>query len=340
MDRILMVDDSAFMRKLISDILNKIPNVSEVRIARNGQNCLDILDADNGFDLILMDIEMPVMDGLSALRQIKKDYSIPVVMLSAVNDQAVTIKALEYGAADFIEKPVNLMEIQDEWVRELYAKIKNICGRSSKPQVSARHITAANSNNPNRAHKKRNAKPQAVVIGSSTGGPKALLEIIKGVSHTNVPVFIVQHMPAGFTRTFSERLNEESGATVVEASDNMLIKNQIYLCPGNYHMTIQGDRLKLDQRPKMHGTRPAVDYLFETAAAHYGADLTAFILTGMGHDGTAGLQTIMDEGGYAIAEDQESCTVFGMPRSAIEAHVVDEVVSLHEIGKILQTIVG
>lgn len=335
MNRILMVDDSAFMRKVISDILNKMPSVSTVRIARNGKNCLDILDADNDFDIILMDIEMPVMDGLSALRQIKKDYSIPVIMLSAVSDQAVTIKALEYGAADFIEKPVNLMEIQDEWVRELYAKIKNICGRSSKPPVAANHKAK-----PNGAHKKRNIRPQAVVIGSSTGGPKALLEIIKGVSHTNIPVFIVQHMPAGFTRTFSERLNEESGATVVEASDNMLVKNQIYLCPGNYHMTIQGDRLKLDQRPKMHGTRPAVDYLFETAAAHYGANLTAFILTGMGHDGTAGLQTIMDEGGYVIAEDQESCTVFGMPRSAIEAQVVDEVVSLHEIGKILQTIVG
>lgn len=334
-----MVDDSAFMRKVISDILNKMPSIATVKIARNGKNCLDILQDNADFDLILMDVEMPLMDGLSALRQIKKSYSIPVVMLSAVSDQAITIKALEYGAADFIEKPVNLMAIQDEWVRELHVKIKNICDKAGKAKGQTAHKIIQNEGL-RKKPKTRNNHPAAVVIGSSTGGPKALLEIIKGIKQTNVPIFIVQHMPAGFTRSFSERLNEECGAQVVEAQDNMLIKNQIYLCPGDYHMTLHDNHIKLDQRPKMHGTRPAVDHLFETAATRYGKNLTAFILTGMGRDGTAGLQEISDEGGYVIAQDQASCTVFGMPRSAIEAHVVDEVASLTEIGKILKMIVG
>lgn len=334
MYRILMVDDSAFMRKVISDILHKMPSVETVQTARNGQNCLDTLKSDPNFDLILMDVEMPVMDGITALKKIKQSFAVPVVMLSAVSAQAITIQALELGAADFIEKPVNLMSIENEWVRDLYIKIKNICTQGSRPSKS-QPVTALK-----RPQSKRMPQhPQAIVIGSSTGGPKALLEVIGKIRQTKIPIFIVQHMPAGFTKSFSERLNEESGARVVEAEDGMLIKNQIYLCPGDYHMTLSGGRICLDQRAKRHGTRPAVDYLFESAAPLYTDQLAAFILTGMGHDGTAGLQKITQSGGYAIAEDEDSCTVFGMPRAAIAAQVVDEVMSLKEIGQTLQAIV-
>lgn len=338
MNRILVVDDSAFMRRIISDILQKIPIVSSVQIAHNGQNCLDILSRRNDFDVILMDIEMPVMDGISALKQIKEKYSTPVVMLSAVTDQSITIEALECGAADFIEKPVNLKEVQAEWIKELFVKIKNICEKTNNEQPPKRSSVGV-IDIPVR-NKQRNLHPAAVVIGASTGGPRALLEILKKVRRTAVPIFIVQHMPAGFTKSFSERLDEECGAKVVEVQDNMLITNQIYLCPGNFHLTVQEDRLFLDQRPKMHGTRPAVDYLFRTAASRYGSRLTAFILTGMGHDGTAGAREIARAGGQVIAQDEASCTVFGMPRSAIEARVVDEVVSLNEIGNLLKIIVG
>lgn len=337
MNRILMVDDSAFMRKVILDILQRMPNVSSVQVAHNGQNCLDVLARKNDFDLILMDVEMPVMDGISALKQIKERYSTPVVMLSAVTDQSVTIKALEYGAADFIEKPVNLKEIQDEWVKELFFKIKNICERTGNELSKTRHV--ATSVNSSVKTKTKNMHPMAVVIGASTGGPRALLQVIKKIRQTTIPIFIVQHMPAGFTKSFSERLDEVCGAKVVEAQDNMQITNQVYLCPGNFHMTIQENRIVLDQRPKMHGTRPAVDYLFQTAAQRYGSGLTAFILTGMGHDGTAGAQQIRNAGGQVIAQDKASCTVFGMPRSAIEVQAVDDVVSLNKIGDLLKTIV-
>lgn len=332
MKKILLVDDSALMRQIMTDILQKMPNVASVQVAHHGQNCLDILQRKNDFDLILMDIEMPVMDGITALKQIKQQYSTPVVMLTAISDQATTIRALECGAADFIEKPVNLRVVHDEWIRELYSKIKNICGGKTR--------TSSKLHQPNQVRTKQpQLHPAAVVIGASTGGPKALLTIISKVRQTRLPIFIVQHMPAGFTRLFAERLNEESGAEVVEATDQLPILNKIYLCPGNYHLTLQAGRIRLDQREKRHGTRPAVDYLFETAAQEYGTDLTAFILTGMGHDGTAGLQKISAAGGYVIAQDEASCTVFGMPRAAIAAQVVDQVCSLTEIGEIIQTIV-
>lgn len=180
----------------------------------------------------------------------------------------------------------------------------------------------------------------ALVIGASTGGPRALLGIIRRLpARLRCPILIVQHMPAGFTASFAKRLHTETTVRVQEAVDGMRIENQVYLCPGDYHMTVQQGHLQLDQREKRHGTRPTVDYLFSSAADYYGPQLAAVVLTGMGKDGTAGLRQIQAAGGYTIVQDKETCTVFGMPRYAIEQGVVDEVLPLQGIeAKIAQMV--
>lgn len=180
-----------------------------------------------------------------------------------------------------------------------------------------------------------------MVIGSSTGGPRSLLTVAKALPRrSKVPIFIVQHMPKGFTKSFAERLDAECGPHVVEAQDGMLVEpNTVYLAPGDYHMTTDGIKIYLNQEPKLHGTRPAVDYLFKSAAKAYHKHLVAVILTGMGHDGADGMVEIAKNGGYNFAQNKETCVVFGMPRAAIEKEVVNEVLGLDEIATRVNRIV-
>ncbi|UXC64307.1 chemotaxis response regulator protein-glutamate methylesterase [Ligilactobacillus agilis] len=341
MIRILVVDDSAFMRKVITDLIAKMPGTELAGVARNGKAAVDFVKADSELDLVLMDVEMPLLNGLEALKQIKQFSSVPVVMLSALTNQEVTIEALESGATDFVEKPTNIMAIKDDWIREFFAKIKAASRQQRRPLSRRREVapTATTSGQVKSSLElRRNLK--AVVIGSSTGGPRALLHLITALpARLAVPVIIVQHMPKGFTKTFAERMDAEAKPKVSEVSDGMLLKNEVYLAPGDYHMVIKDGRLHLNQEPKMHGTRPAVDPLFDSAAAYYGQNLVGIILTGMGKDGAEGMGTILAKGGYTIAQDKDSCVVFGMPRSAIEKGVVNEVLSLDQIRVKLEELV-
>lgn len=333
MKKVMIVDDSAFMRKVVTDLLHQMPDVEVAAAARNGKQALDFL-AKESFDLVVMDVEMPVMNGLDTLKAIKSSSSTPVIMLSASSNQETTIEALALGARDFVEKPVNLSTIQAEWIEEFHQKIASI----DQPLIAtpARFTAAMTKLTP---HQLPTAL-QALVIGASTGGPRALLGIIRQLpARLRCPIFIVQHMPAGFTASFAKRLDTETQTPVHEVVDGMPITNHIYLCPGDYHMTIQQGRLYLNQEPKLHGTRPAVDFLFHSAARAYPQQLAAVVLTGMGKDGTAGLRSIQEVGGYTIVQDKESCTVFGMPRYAIEQGVVDEVLPLSSIeSKIAQMV--
>lgn len=174
---------------------------------------------------------------------------------------------------------------------------------------------------------------QAVVIGASTGGPNALVYIISRISEDfNLPIFIVQHMPKGFTTSFAARLDNESKLTVVEAKDNMRIqKGVVYLAPGDFHMTVEKSKIRLNSNEKLFGVRPAADYLFKSASNFYGNKLLGIILTGMGRDGTDGMQTIKDNGGFNLAQDKESSVVYGMPGNAVSKGVVDEIMTLDEI---------
>lgn len=331
---ILVVDDSAFMRKIVTDLLLKMPNVQVSQTARNGKLALALLEEYKP-DVVLLDVEMPILNGLDTLKIIKEKYDIPVVMLSALTNKEVTIEALNLGAADFVEKPVNIKEIKDEWIREFYWKIKSLPKQQQTEPVKERIVIPSN---PQKVQFPTRVK--AVVIGASTGGPKSLLKIIQNLDHPlKVPIFIVQHMPKGFTASFAQRMNEESHVEVKEAETGEPIQKKVYICPGDYHMTVKEGCIWLDQEDKIHGTRPAVDYLFKSAAQMYGKELVGFILTGMGKDGTAGMKQILRHGGYNFAQDKDSSVVFGMPKHAIESGVIQEVLDLDEIGRKLKQMV-
>ncbi|KRL37589.1 protein-glutamate methylesterase/protein-glutamine glutaminase [Liquorilactobacillus uvarum] len=342
---ILVVDDSAFMRKIIVDLLKDMPGIEVAGTARNGKQALEALSSQK-IDLVLMDVEMPVMGGLEALKNIKETMNTPVIMLSSLTNKEVTIEALALGANDFVEKPVNLMAIQDEWILDFHMKIKSV-GSKGKPfvKMDAASVKAVSSRNAETGEKIASSQLathiRALVIGASTGGPRALLTIIRSLPvATKVPIFIVQHMPKGFTSSFAQRMNQETNISVCEAEDGMIIDRKVYLCPGDYHMTLKDGKIRLNQKPKLHGTRPAVDYLFTSAAQIYRRNLVAVLLTGMGKDGTVGMRDIQENGGYTIAQNKETCVVFGMPRNAVENHVVNEVLDLDSIGRKIRQIVG
>lgn len=336
---ILVVDDSAFMRKIVTDLLEKMPNIHVSNAARNGKHALKLLQEKRP-DLVLLDVEMPILNGLDTLKEIKRLYDIPVIMLSALSNKDVTIEALALGAADFVEKPTNIREIQDEWIREFYGKIKSIHAQNRRVPRRVERVERVETSAPTIKERSLPARIQAVVIGASTGGPKALLKVSQSLPATlSVPIFIVQHMPKGFTSSFAKRMNDESAVSVKEAQDGMPIEKCVYLCPGDYHMTLKQGKISLNQEPKIHGTRPAVDYLFKSAAQMYRRELVGVILTGMGKDGAEGMREIQRMGGYTIAQNKETSVVFGMPRQAIMTGVVNEVLGLEEIGPKLRQMV-
>ncbi|MDT2815854.1 chemotaxis response regulator protein-glutamate methylesterase [Vagococcus carniphilus] len=323
--QIMVVDDSAFMRKVISDQINKIPNLSVCVTARSGEDALHKLNKVKP-DLITLDIEMTGMNGLETLEKIKTEFDIPVIMLSSHSGEEMTITCLEKGAMDFVEKPANLSDIEESFTLELGSKIKSIV-----PSVEAKPVMKQVSDNKGKAFP---TQIKAIVIGASTGGPKALMQLIKCIpANLKIPIFIVQHMPKGFTKSFSNRLNQEASVEVVEATHGEIIRpGVVYVAPGDYHMRIDGRMIELSEEEKIHSVRPAVDPLFHSASKVYGKHLVGVILTGMGSDGADGMKVISENGGFNIAQNRETSVVYGMPRRAAELGVVDEVLSLDMIG--------
>lgn len=340
--KVMVVDDSAFMRKIIGDMISTHSNLELISTARDGVDVLNKLKSIHP-DVITLDVEMPNMDGLETLKEIKKTKDIPVIMLSSLTakNSKVTMEALTKGAYDFIEKPsgpisLDIKEIQGELIEKILST-KNLIPQDKREKTPRKGKTLPR--DLDKEVKKENW--EAIVIGASTGGPKALSEIINNLPRlqTSIPIFIVQHMPKGFTASFAERLNNQCSLTVKEAEAGELIKKgHIYIAPGDYHMTFQGKHIALDKRDKYLGVRPCVDYLFQSAAKVYGDKLLGFILTGMGKDGSKGMQEIKAKGGVNIAQDKESSVVFGMPGSAISAGVIDQILSLEEIGNQLNEI--
>lgn len=331
--KLLVVDDSAFMRKIILDMVEKMEDVEVVGIARNGIDALELIEKLRP-DIVTLDVEMPRLNGLETLREIKKLYSTPVIMLSSNNRPETTIEALQIGALDFIEKPKDLNSDLHELKTELEEKIKSVF-------TSHQNLKRVKKDRGKEDLDifKRNIR--AVVIAASTGGPKALVSIISQIpSKINVPIFIVQHMPKNFTKSFADRLDQESQVDVVEAEHMMKIeKNKVYLSPGDFHMTLKDGYIYLNQDEKVHGVRPAADHLFEAAAREYGKDLLGIILTGMGRDGADGMVKIKDSGGFNIAQSEETCIVYGMPGSAVKKGVVDKIMDLDDIPNALSRLI-
>jgi two-component system chemotaxis response regulator CheB len=335
--KVLVVEDSALMRKIISDMINSEDDLSVLDTAKNGEELLSKLERIHP-DVITLDVEMPKMDGIQTLKEIKvKNVNIPIIMLSSISQRGtqLTMECLELGAFDFISKPsgtisLDISKIKDDLVQKIrLANLKNSKGkvRNTNEIFSSSLITQ-------KKIKTHNSKIEAIVIGASTGGPKALYNVITALpKNLGVPVLVVQHMPAGFTKAFAERLNVNSDIKVVEASDGQTIESDVvYIAPGGYHMEVGVDkRIHMNIEPTIWGVRPAVDKLFISASKVYGDRLLSVVLTGMGKDGAQGTIEVKKNGGITLSEDASTCTIYGMPKAAFETGMVDEVLPINEI---------
>ena len=329
--KVLVVDDSAVMRRIITDIVQSEGDMIVAGTAKNGleaiAKCKEIHP-----DVVTMDIEMPVMDGLTSLQYIMRECPCPVVMLSAVGKRQsdLTLKSLERGAVDFIAKTGASLSLDLSEERQLIIeKVRTAATASIKevPYSSERKIieTDVHSATGN----------WVVMIGASTGGPRALPEVMSRLpGNLRAGVLLVQHMPEGFTRSFAERLNWGSALEVREAEEgDTIMPGVALLAPGNKHMEVHGTKVHLTDEARMHYVRPAVDITMRTGAQAYGPRSVGVILTGMGGDGTEGLREIKKQGGKTIAQDEATSIVYGMPKVAKEAGVVDTVAPLNAIAR-------
>ncbi|MGM0442607.1 MAG: protein-glutamate methylesterase/protein-glutamine glutaminase [Fibrobacterota bacterium] len=333
MKRVLIVDDSLVYRRILSGIISEIPNLRVAGQGRNGRDALrkaELLKPD----IITLDIEMPVMDGIEALDHITQNWpDVPVIMLSSTTKFGAdaTITALNHGAFTFIAKPaISGDAAREELVMHLSRAFREI-ERSTAGKEPLPHTEHPPAPKP---HKKGFSRPEVVVMGASTGGPKALSEVIPALPGTlGCPLLLVQHMPAGFTRSLAESLNRRAALTVKEATDRETLRpNTVYIAPGGRHMKVHAGQIILTDDPPERHCRPSVNYLFRSAAREYGDRLCAVILTGMGDDGTEGLRAIKNAGNpKVIGQDENTCVVYGMPREAFRAGVVDVQVPLSAI---------
>lgn len=330
--RVLVVDDSAIMRKLITDILKKDPEIEVVGQAVTGKEAIDKAKTLRP-DVITLDIEMPEMDGLTALRILRKEVpQAKVIMFSSLTQEGAkaTLEALANGAFDFVPKPStkSFLESVKKIEEELIPKIKAVRA-GALPSTKGLPISIR--------QRLRPGMYRVLGIGVSTGGPQTLMEILKAIpANFPAPILIVQHMPPLFTRQLAERLDRISPLTVKEAEDGEPVREGfVYVAPGDFHMLVSSEnrerKIKLTKDPPVNNCRPAVDVLFESLAETYNGSCLALVLTGMGRDGTEGARKIKQKGGAVIAQDGESSIVFGMPRSVIEAGLADEVLNLKEI---------
>lgn len=329
---VLVVDDSALMRRMIIDVLNGNPDISVTGIAINGKMALTQIEKLNP-DVITLDVEMPFMNGLETLKEIRRIKSTPTIMFSSLTKAGaeVTLQALELGAVDFIQKPET--DSLDSIKNELISKIK-VAAESKNFKVN-KHFTPKilNSSSTNKI-KCNISKIKTVVIGSSTGGPQALKDVVPYIpADIHAQILIVQHMPPKFTNMLAQRLDKISQIRVKEAEDgDSLERGYALLAPGNFHMCIDNfNRIKLNQEPPVWGVRPSVDITLASAAKIYTEDLICVVLTGMGHDGSKGAGVVKKFGGYCIAQDKETSIIYGMPKSVVDAGFADEIVPLHEV---------
>lgn len=338
--KVLIVDDSVVYRSAIKMALNESSLCESVDTANNGKDAIDKINK-NEYDIVTLDIEMPVMDGVEAIKEIRKINSdLPIIVFSAQNNHAASraLNALSNGASDVVKKiegngdiTENLKMIQSE----LLPRFRALVEKSKQPKSSFKL-----QKNTSKDYLKK-SKPQFIGIGSSTGGPDTLKYIISKIQNLHTPILIVQHMPPVFTTQLATSLNKITHYTVVEAQNNMTVqKDHIYIAPGDYHMRVvkaeEGYLIRLDQAEKVCFVRPAVDVLFESMArAMHDRPLACLVLTGMGNDGAVGSKFIKDQGGTVLIQDEESSIVWGMPKAVFEIGVYDDILHLEEIPGII-----
>ncbi|MFS0874613.1 protein-glutamate methylesterase/protein-glutamine glutaminase [Solibacillus isronensis] len=365
--KLLVVDDSAFMRKLISDFFSDHRHIEVIGSARNGKDAIKKIEQLKP-DVVTMDVEMPEMNGMEALKEIMQKYPLPVIMLSSTTKRGAenTLMAMEYGAVDFVAKPsgsisLDLHKIKDELVRKVeeaskvtVSKLKKPFRKSTVTNQAIRHPfnnqeskvksllkPTVNIDIPIKKTEWSKTSKKIILIGTSTGGPRALQEVITKIpANVGAPILIVQHMPAGFTKSLAARLDQLSEIHVKEAEQgDLLQKGTAYIAPGGYHLKLRkvgsSFAVVLDNtEPPRAGHRPSVDVMFEDVSQYSEFDKIAVIMTGMGYDGSKGLVSLKKTGNVmAIAESAETCIVYGMPKAAVETQLVDEVADVDDIAQ-------
>jgi len=338
--RVLVVDDSALMRKLIPQILQSDGSIQVVGTAMDGHFGLKKIEEVKP-QVVTLDLDMPGMGGLDMLKEIMLRHPVPVIVVSSHSTQgaSVTLQALSMGAFDFVAKPIDVSANMPEIARELIAKIK-AAAQSRRVAIAAPLEAQRQFQKPVLEAKTRATR--IVAIGISTGGPQALQYLLPQLPK-NFPgtIVIVQHMPEGFTEMFSRRLEEICAITVKEAqSGDLLLAGRALICPGNRHMKVKrlpmGEVAVLNDEPRVNGHRPSVDVLFKSVAEEFGEKSIALLMTGMGEDGAQGLGLVKAAGGMTIAQSEESCVVFGMPKAAIERGYAVRVIPLDALANTLQ----
>lgn len=347
---VLVVDDSAFMRRILTDILESSDDIKVIGAARNGLEALESIKSLKP-DVITLDLEMPSMDGLSCLKQLQKITATPVIILSSLtkDGERATIEALEAGAIDFITKPTGLFEISgEEKKKEIIEKIRIASKVSKKRLAENKPLAAVQMQHIEYQGLKGDKLKTLVAIGTSTGGPRALQEVVTCIPG-DIPaaLIIVQHMPSGFTKSLAERLNTLSTLNVKEGEHDEIIKpGYAYIAPGDYHMEVQGTsggvlKIKLSKDPLVGGHRPAVNVMMNSIAQTKFPSVIGVIMTGMGNDGKEGIVNIKkSNNGIIISQDEQSCVVYGMPKSAESTGIVDEVVPLKKIAGVIVKYMG
>ncbi len=333
--RVMICDDSAFMRMIIKEILDAEPDIEVVGQARDGMEGVEKAITLRP-DVITMDVEMPKLNGLEALKLIQKKIPTRIIMVSSLTQEGadITVEALENGAVDFVPKPSGSVSTNFRTMGGvLIEKIHNAIS------IDPAKITLKSRIVPQISRRKFLSSGKIIMIASSTGGPKSLDSVIPLLpKDLPAPVLLVQHMPAGFTKSLADRLNRISEIKVVEAAEgDTLEKGIVYVAPGDFHMGLKIDggdvKIFLDKGAKINGVRPAADFTFDYGAEIYKTKAIGVVMTGMGRDGTKGSFKIKHYQGRVIAESEETCVVYGMPKSVVQEGYADHIVPSYSIAE-------
>ena len=334
--KVLVVDDSALMRKLLTEVLNSEPSLEVVSTAVDPYDAWDKIKQFKP-DVLTLDVEMPRMDGIVFLQKLMVANPLPVVMISTLTEKGceTTLRALELGAVDFVAKPkLDVRSGTMDLAKEIVFKVKT--ARNAKPRIRRNVQSETSKPEPRRTDALLQSTHKVIAIGASTGGTEAIFEVLSAMPLNSPGIVIVQHMPPSFTSRFANRLNGRCRINVKEAVDgDRILPGQALLAPGGKHMEVRRSGatyfVVLTDGPPEHQSKPSVDVMFRSCAKYIGKHTIAAILTGMGKDGASGMQILREAGANTIAQNEETCVVYGMPREAIETGCVQSVLPIDEI---------